>query len=536
MSTLANAVRRQWWRRLCGLLVILFILAVIGFLTGPTVGALVATLTPPRLPQAIPMEAQVWPGNQNWSAEQAGQFHFETQGTHTLPVPLSWLLALEEPLDSPLSIPFGKKGRFADPAYLQRFGFIGSKPTSDNPDGLPIGFAVTSYQTIAGLMQKDSSVGLTCAACHTGSVVYQGKRYIVDGGPATTDLGQFTKALAAALGQTALSEKLGPLDGRFERFAKAALGSTYSDATRNKLASDLDSVLGQVAGQPGGIDVIEGFTRLDALNRIGNQVFALDPHRYGNYVNINAPVRYPFIWTSSWFNWVQYDGSIMQPLVRNAGEAMGVGAQFIFDAPPEAGRFQSSIAFDNLHWIEQTLAGPEEPLKKKAFSGLNAPVWPQAFPAIDQVKAADGAQLYDKLCKGCHLPALTHDVAYGKAPDSPFWSHFAPIRWKKKDGKEAWTDESVLDVHIIKQAEIGTDPAQGHVLLNRQVNTTGTERKEAGQFTPRLGLDIDVCVGSDTVHVSDNAIQSFATALGGMVQQGIDEGFKVTREDRQQMQ
>src|ERR1700756_5200510 len=109
MSTLANAVRRQWLRRLCGLLVIFIILFAIGFLTGPTVGALVETLTPPKMPPALPIDAQIWPGNQNWSAEQAGQFHFESQGTHTLPVPLSWLLALEEPLDSPLSIPFGKK-------------------------------------------------------------------------------------------------------------------------------------------------------------------------------------------------------------------------------------------------------------------------------------------------------------------------------------------------------------------------------------------------------------------------------------------
>ncbi len=92
-----------------------------------------------------------------------------------------------------------------------------------------------------------------------------------------------------------------------------------------------------LAAQPTGVDVTEGFSRLDALNRIGNQVFALDPHRYDNYVNLNAPVKYPHIWTSSWFDWVQYDGSIMEPLVRNAGEAMGVTAEVDFHAPPNAG-------------------------------------------------------------------------------------------------------------------------------------------------------------------------------------------------------
>ena len=110
----------------------------------------------------------------------------------------------------------------------------------------------------------------------------------------------------------------------------------------------------------------EGFTRLDALNRIGNQVFAIDTERYGNYVNINAPVNYPHIWTSSWFAWVQYDGSIMQPLTRNAGEAMGVSAEVNFRRPAEDGHFVSTIPFDNLHWIEKQLAGNTPPLHGKA--------------------------------------------------------------------------------------------------------------------------------------------------------------------------
>ncbi|MEJ7604889.1 MAG: hypothetical protein WKF37_01130 [Bryobacteraceae bacterium] len=34
----------------------------------------------------------------------------------------------------------------------------------------------------------------------------------------------------------------------------------------------------------------------------------------------------PQIWDSSWFNWVQYNSSISDPLVRNIGEALGVRA------------------------------------------------------------------------------------------------------------------------------------------------------------------------------------------------------------------
>ena len=69
--------------------------------------------------------------------------------------------------------------------------------------------------------------------------------------------------------------------------------------------------------------VKEGFTRLDALNRIGNQVFAISAKRPANYHATDAPVNYPQFWGTSWFDWMQYNGSTMQPMVRNAGERWG---------------------------------------------------------------------------------------------------------------------------------------------------------------------------------------------------------------------
>ena len=530
MSTVDEAVRRQRWRRVRIALVIVVVVLVVGFLTGPRVGAVVELLTPPRLPPELPVTAQVWSGDQNWSADQAKQFHFQSQGTRTLPVPLPWLLALEEPLASPVAIPFAKRGRFVDNRYLLRFGFIRAEPSAQNPYGLPIGFAATPYQTIEGLSRKDTAVGLTCAACHTGQVVFGGKRYVIDGGPAVTDLGQLTAALGAALGQTALSEKIPFFDGRFERFARAVLKAEYSDITRNRLAQELDSVLKTVAAQPNGIAVTEGFTRLDALNRIGNQVFALDTKRYGNYTDINAPVNYPHIWTASWFDWVQYDGSIMQPLTRNAGEAMGVSANVIFNAAPKAGQFASSIPFKQLHEkIEMQLAGTSPPHEGRAFVGLAAPSWPKDFPAIDTAKAAAGAGLYEKHCSGCHLPALTREIAQGKAPDAKFWTHFRTIRWLEKDVVKE-TANAYLDLKIIPQQEIGTDPAQGEVLANRQVNTTGTVLARTGEYSPGLGINADVCLpgrnGLATVRVKDAAMLSYPTALGAVVQMSINEWFR----------
>lgn len=529
MSTLAEAVRRQSWRRARIALVIVVLVLLTGFLTGPRVGAVVELLTPPRLPPELPVTAQVWSGDQNWTVDQAARFHFESQGTRTLPIPLPWLLALEEPLDSPFAILFGKRGRFVDNRYLLRFGFISAEPSQHNPYGLPVGFAVSPYQTIDGLSRKETAVGLTCAACHTGQVVFGGKRYVIDGGPAATDLGQLTAALGAALGQTALSEKIPLFDGRFDRFARAVLKAEYSDITRNQLAQELDAVLKTVAAQPNGIAVTEGFTRLDALNRIGNQVFALDTKRYGNYADINAPVNYPHIWTASWFDWVQYDGSIMQPLTRNAGEAMGVSANVIFNAAPKAGQFASSIPFDNLHWIEKQLAGTTPPALGKAFVGLVAPGWPKDFPAIDAAKAAAGAALYEKHCSGCHRPALTREIAQGKAPDAAFWTYFKTIRWLENDVQKE-TANAYLDLKIIAQKEIGTDPAQGDILANRQVDTAGTPLARSGAYSPGLGLNADICLvgrnGLETVRIKDSAMLSYAKALGAVVQMSIDEWFR----------
>ena len=63
-------------------------------------------------------------------------------------------------------------------------------------------------------------------------------------------------------------------------------------------------------------DTEEGFGRLDALNRIGNQVFSQDLTLSGvggfekNLHAQDAPVSFPPIWTVPWFKYAQYDASI----------------------------------------------------------------------------------------------------------------------------------------------------------------------------------------------------------------------------------
>ncbi|MFC6670239.1 di-heme-cytochrome C peroxidase [Marinobacterium aestuariivivens] len=243
----------------------------------------------------------------------------------------------------------------------------------------------------------------------------------------------------------------------------------------------------------------EGFTRLDALNRIGNQVFALDANKPHNFVTPNAPVNYPHIWTSSWFEWVQYDGSIMQPMVRNAGEALGVAA--LVNLEDDEQRFDSTVKVDELHRIEQMLAGTEAPFRARTFTGLKAPAWPEAIlGVIDRERAAEGRSLYRQHCQGCHLPATD---------DPAFWSE---RYWSVRNDN----GERLLRLKIIPAGEIGTDPAQSRVLADRRVDTTG------------LGIDTVVYRGQDCtpLQISDSSDASFAFSLGAVVQETTDYWYR----------
>ena len=130
--------------------------------------------------------------------------------------------------------------------------------------------------------------------------------------------------------------------------------------------------------------------RLDALNRIGNQVFALDLREPKNYSAISAPVAFPRIWDSSWFDWVQYNASIKQPMVRNAGEALGVRTLLNLTNSKRP-LFLSDVQIKTVFEMEQMLAG-KQPNAERGFNGLKSPKWPEdILGKIDTGLAAKGA-------------------------------------------------------------------------------------------------------------------------------------------------
>ncbi len=431
------------------------------------------------LPDYPPPSKTVWL-EQNWSDKQRIWFHHTTQGTHTFPMPYAWFLALERPYLS-LTGP----GKLSDADYLNRFGFIANLP--GDPADLPVGFAkqAPAPNPTTGKLwsnpatgEEMATIGLTCAACHSGQMTYRGTAIHVDGAPALSDLMKFQKAIGLSVAFTRY------LPWRFSSFAEQVLGPGADSDAKDKLKAQMDGIvsLGKklmaLDQNVAAASTYEGFGRLDALNRIGNQVFAVDMGVDENYVATDAPVNFPHIWSTSWFDWVQYNGSIRQPMVRNAGEALGVRAIVNLS---NAGQptFNSTVAFQNLYDMERQLAGPPPTLQKR-FDGLRAPRWPAGILApIDQDLAAKGAELYQRHCQACHHPA----------PDTPaFWDD----RYWEQSSENP--NEKYLRVTMVDVNYVGTDPNHARGMQWRMVKVPPGLGIPQGGYGKALGRLVEKTV------------------------------------------
>ncbi len=349
-------------------------------------------------------------------------------------------------------MPIGK-ARFADPDHMRAYRFIvDPAPTAANPDQLPVGFA-RHYNTEV----DDYVLDITCAACHTGQLHYasQGKRYAIriDGGQA---MHAFTDVSRGSFGATLLASLTATYANpvKFGRFARNVLGDDYPNG-RSQLHSELGQTLKALidVGQDSPFRHLyptqEGYGRTDALGRIANTVFG-DHLVPANYHVGAAPVSYPYVWNIWKFDWVQYNGSVAQPLARNIGEAMGVGAVIdLVNAdgapiPPEQ-RYASSVRIPQLVEIEHTL------------QRLRPPEWPeQVFGQIDRALAGEGRRLFETHCRDCH----------GPHPASPL-RQAAQAPGKTAEGLE-W------QIEVIPLEHIGTDPSAAAGFVERRYDLTAT--------------------------------------------------------------
>jgi len=592
--------------RLIVLLVVIFVLAYGALILAPDavqkVAATVADgvskvpgLFPPTLPTASKIEKAHWM-DQNWSARDRYWFHHTPQGTATFPVPYDWLLALEQPRFWLISKPL-----LSDEDYLRRFGFIPSPKLKDfkqdgakfgyqgagpaeqrsppgrdemtgypeNPDGLPVGFARMAVGTDPTTGEGiPAQIGFTCAACHTGHIEYKNVSIRFDGGPAMVNLGALEKAIGLSLFYTL------NIPFRFERFAERLDEKTNTRNDREDLRADMELVLEKLGVKLGWEGEIlqrsktqhtdEGFGRLDALNRIGNQVFFEDmltfpkgkaspvwwaiwekewwekkkkpkpevpEHLVANFAPHDAPVSFPPIWDVPWFLWAQYDASIFNELVRNAGEALGVGAKVNMTSDKQP-LFKSSIPLRNVYWFEEMLRGPDPfAVKPPAFKGLVSPKWSEAAalfkddPAwqTNQDKVREGRWLYRELCVECHRGPVNDPEFDAKFPPLSFW---ADTRADVQEDRRSIDEKNWIDIkgrrffNVVQKraADMGTDDQQAKVLAERTVSILPSLRIDpTEQLNEQWKCGIPKNAALNT---------SFALSLMAVVDRTINQWFK----------
>lgn len=396
-----------------------------------------------------------------WDEQARQTYYFTPQGTQVKGLRYDWFTALELPFST---------DKFAAPDYLARFGFLTDprqQASARNPGNLPVGFA--RHQDVESGAQF---LDITCAACHTGELRYRGQAIRIDGGAALHSLASTVPTLKGgsfgqALGMSMAFTYYNPI--KFRRFAKTVLGDNYEQG-KEQLRADFKAVLDRLLGTAmndwhrGLYPTEEGFGRTDAFGRIANSVFG-DAIDTSNYRVANAPVSYPQVWDIWKFDWVQWNGSAMQPMARNIGEALGVGATLhLFDENggplPEAERYPSSVRLRDLHTLEETL------------KQLKPPTWPQAvLGKVDLELASQGRALFSENCAYCH------------APDP-----------KPRDERLAAARDPEWRMRIVPTRIIGTDPTTADNIADHRfdIRKLGWNKSELGKLDVKLfGASLD---------------------------------------------
>ena len=405
---------------------------------------------------------------QNWKPADSLWFYTITQGSNMLPY--DFFMVLEKKGDSE---PFRSNDN------MNRYRYLPQKPTSSNPDGLPVGFVKDTYK-------GNDYIGLTCAACHTAQINYQGKGIRIDGGPAGADMETFMADMVRAL-KAALEN-----DGARERFVKnvMARGAYKTEADVN---ADLRKYTDRLANY---ITINYstthyGYARLDAFGRIYNRVLEhiitarelrellRDPRivrpgaisqeeletilgRDGdnvltgaerdqilaNLLNTlgknneweslgrlrkklfnapNAPVSYPFLWDTPQHDYVQWNGltenSGLKAIGRNAGEAIGVFGTLDW-SERKGFSISSLVAGTGFYGNHISYKSSVNVLNLRRIESrlwqLQSPMWPEhILPPVDKTRLANGRSLFNKHCVSCHTRIVRDD------PDRRVVAHMA---------------------------------------------------------------------------------------------------------------
>ncbi|MGY3615232.1 di-heme-cytochrome C peroxidase [Bradyrhizobium sp. USDA 10063] len=330
---------------------------------------------------------------QGWSTDTLNRWHFISQGTPL--IPYEWFLALEH--EQP-----GHTTPIRSPENLQRLGFLAepARP-GDNEDGLPVGLykLPVNFDDSKYVCWKGNWLGLGCAGCHTGQVNYRGQQIRIEGGPAHIDIDGFVEQIKRSLAKVLLDPRA---TASFVGRVRAPAADVRSGLACFANVFKLQKVFSE-AVREGKDDTAAGFGRLDAHGKGLNQLLAAPLGEVKNYAPLVAPVRFPALWDTPYFNWVLYNGSIRQPLARNVIEALGVQAPIQHNTML-GDRVVHAIQMDNVIWGQRMLMD------------LRSPPWPESILGmLDQKKVARGGQLYANACADCHDARPTRTRSEGSA-------------------------------------------------------------------------------------------------------------------------
>ncbi len=437
---------------------------------------------------------------QGWDAADSLWFYTTTQGSNLMPY--DFFMALEKPGESEL---------FRSDENMNFYRYLPQKATSSNPDALPVGWVKDGYK-------GKEYIGLTCAACHTGQVNYNGVGIRIDGGPASADMENIMKDIAKALQHTRGNEEAR------NRFVKNVLArGNYK--SESEVLADLAKYEQRLASYT----IINrsptpyGYARLDAFGRIYNRVlehlinerelrellrdrrimrddgmseeeldkivqdvdkvlsadqrdhvverlsktltkWQLGRLRKELFNPADAPVSYPFLWDIPQHDYVQWNGLAanagLGPVGRNTGEVIGVFGTLDWS---EAKRTTLSTLIGDTD-INFTSSVNVHNLRKieSHLQKLQSPVWPEdILGAIDRQRASRGETLFNKYCVSCHARIDRAD------PDRRIVAHMSKVSAVGTDPRMAENSFIATGYSgILRNQYVGFEV--GNILLDRK--------------------------------------------------------------------
>jgi len=347
--------------------------------------------------------------DQAWSAQDRADYYWTSQGSALVSYDI--YLALEAA---------GTTDLFSSSTHSDRMGLL-TEPLNlaQNPDNLPVGVAKASI-TVG--QYRGTYAGLTCAACHTGQVQYQGKQIRIEGGASNRiALWDWLHSLSTSLDRASTDpEKYQALAERIR-----AKGSLDEADLRKRLLADT-ALLRERVDTIMLVPFNPGPGRMDALGLIHNAFVGGGTGTLENMRLAAAPVKPPFLWNAPQSAWIQWSGVSENPLARNFGETLGVFARYdLKSANPDSGLFEATTDIKGMVKLEQLLRR------------LAPPKWPEELLGkLDQGRIKDGEKLFAQHCIECH-------TTY-------------PYRWSepRKGGVRA------IENALVPQRIVGTDGTQ----------------------------------------------------------------------------